>query len=119
MKTTAKYWEGQFEDVMCDGPKGQFRQRLEWFLFKLHFAVHAVETQSDGTQLLIFGDGSVYGGNQNSMHFSPWRLAGDLRQSTSRQEFRVQITKSTDAAERDNDRASSAARLIPRTRKCP
>jgi hypothetical protein len=62
MKTMAKHWEGQFEDVMRDGPRGQFRQRLEWFLFRLHLAVHTVETQSDGTQLLIFGDGSVYGG---------------------------------------------------------
>ena len=62
MKTMAKHWEEQFEDLMRDGRKGQFRQRLEWFLFKLHLAVHTVETQSDGTQLLIFGDGSAYGG---------------------------------------------------------
>lgn len=61
MKTTAKYWEGQFEDVMRDGPRGQFRQRLEWFLFQLHLAVQTVETQSDGSRLLIFRDGSVYG----------------------------------------------------------
>lgn len=62
MKTMAKFWEAQFEDVMRDGRRGQFRQRLEWFLFRLHLAVHAIETQSDGTQLLIFGDGSVYPG---------------------------------------------------------
>lgn len=60
MKTMAKYWEERFEEVMRDGRRGQFRQRLEWFLFKLHLAVHAVETQSDGCKLLIFRDGSVY-----------------------------------------------------------
>lgn len=46
---------------MKDGRTGQYRERLEWFLFKLHLAVQTVETQSDGTQLLIFCDGSVYG----------------------------------------------------------
>lgn len=61
MKTMAKHWQEEFEDVMHDGRKGQLRQRLEWFLFKLHLAVHRVETQSDGTKLLIFDDGSVYG----------------------------------------------------------
>ena len=61
MKTMAKRWKEQFEDLVRDGRKGQFRQRLEWFLFKLHLAAHTVETQSDGTRLLIFRDGSVYG----------------------------------------------------------
>lgn len=61
MKTMAKHWEERFEDVMRDGRRGQFRQRLEWFLFRLHQAVWAVETQSDGSKLLIFMDGSVYG----------------------------------------------------------
>ena len=61
MKTIARLWEEQFEDLMHDGPRGQFRQRLEWFLFRLHLAVHTVETQSDGSKLFIFRDGSVYG----------------------------------------------------------
>ena len=61
MKTMAQHWEEQFEDVLRDGLKGQFRQRLQWFLFKLHRAVHVVETQSDGSKLLVFRDGSVYG----------------------------------------------------------
>ena len=62
MKTMAKHWEEQFEDVMRDGRKGQFRERLEWFLFRLQLAVQSVETQSDGSKLLIFPDGSVYPG---------------------------------------------------------
>jgi hypothetical protein len=57
----AKHWEEQFEDVMRDARRGQFRRRLDWFLFKLNLAVHAVETQSDGSKLLILRDGSVYG----------------------------------------------------------
>ena len=61
MKTIAKHWEEKFEDVMRDGRTGQYRQRLEWFLFKLNLAVHTVETQTDGSRLLIFIDGSVYG----------------------------------------------------------
>jgi hypothetical protein len=66
MKTMAKHWEEQFEDVMRDGPKGQFRERLEWFLFRLELAIQTIETQSDGSKLLIFPDGSVYPGNRNS-----------------------------------------------------
>jgi hypothetical protein len=61
METMAKHWEDQFDDVMRDGRKGQFRPRLEWFLFKLNRAVRTVEIQSDGSKLLIFSDGSVYG----------------------------------------------------------
>jgi hypothetical protein len=60
MKTMARHWEEQFDELMKDGRTGQYRERLEWFLFKLHLAVQTVETQSDGTQLLIFCDGSVY-----------------------------------------------------------
>jgi len=51
MKAMAKHWQEQFENVMRDGRRSQFRQRLEWFLFKLHRAVHKVETQSDGSKL--------------------------------------------------------------------
>lgn len=61
MKTIARHWEDQFDELMKDGRTGQYRERVEWFLFKLHLAVHTVETQSDGTKLLIFPDGSVYG----------------------------------------------------------
>jgi hypothetical protein len=61
MKTMARRWEEKFENVMSDGRRGQYKQRLEWFLFQLHLAVQTVETQSDGSRLLIFSDGSVYG----------------------------------------------------------
>lgn len=60
MKTMAKHWEEQFDDLMKDGRTGHYRQRLEWFLFRLHAAVWTVESQSDGSKLLIFIDGSVY-----------------------------------------------------------
>ena len=85
MKTMAKYWVGQFEDVMRDGSRGQFRQRLEWFLFRLQLAVHTVETQSDGTQLLIFSDGSVYGGESQLdalLALAPGRNSGRQRTET-------------------------------------
>ena len=65
MKTMAMHWEKQFENLMRDGRRGQFRERLAWFLFKLHRAVHTVETQSDGSKLLIFRDGSVYPGESD------------------------------------------------------
>jgi hypothetical protein len=62
MKSIARHWEDQFDKLMKDGRTGQYRERLEWFLFKLHVAVQAFETQGDGSKLLIFSDGSVYGG---------------------------------------------------------
>jgi hypothetical protein len=61
MKTIARYWEEKFDDLIRDGRSGQYKQRLEWFLFRLHLAVQTVETQSDGSKLLIFEDGSAYG----------------------------------------------------------
>jgi hypothetical protein len=61
MKNIARHWEERFDDVMSDGRKGQYKQRLEWFLFNLHSAVQNVEVLSDGSRLLIFEDGSVYG----------------------------------------------------------
>jgi len=61
MKTIARYWEERFEEPESDGRGRHYAQRLEWFLFQLHLAVQAFETQSDGSKLLIFDDGSVYG----------------------------------------------------------
>lgn len=61
MKTIARHWEEQFDELIRDGRSGQYTQRLDWFLFKLHLAVQTFETQSDGSRLLIFRDGSVYG----------------------------------------------------------
>lgn len=61
MKTMARRWEKRFDELMKESRTGQYRERVEWFVFKLHLAVQAVETQSDGSKLLIFRDGSVYG----------------------------------------------------------
>jgi hypothetical protein len=62
MKSIARHWEEQFEEVMKAGRAGQYRKRLEWFLLELRLAVQTFETQGDGTKLLIFSNGSVYGG---------------------------------------------------------
>lgn len=61
MKSIARHWEEQFDQLMENGRNGQYRERVEWFLFKLHRAVETFETQGDGSRLLIFSDGSVYG----------------------------------------------------------
>ena len=61
MKTNARYWEEQFYDLMSYGRTRQYRERLQWFLFKLHLAIQTTERQSDGSTLLIFDDGSVFG----------------------------------------------------------
>jgi hypothetical protein len=62
MKSIARHWEEQFDELVKHGLTSQYKERLEWFLFKLHLAVQAFETQGDGSRLLIFSDGSVYGG---------------------------------------------------------
>ncbi len=62
MKSIARHWEEQVEELVKAGRTGQYRKRLEWFLFELRLAVQTFETQGDGTKLLIFSDGSVYGG---------------------------------------------------------
>jgi hypothetical protein len=97
MKTIAKHWEEQFEDLMRDGRRGQFRQRLEWFLFRLHLVVHTVETQSDGTQLLIFGDGSVYGGESQLDAL----LALASEQNSGRQRTQAQFARGGKDQKRD------------------
>jgi hypothetical protein len=61
MKTIARHWEDRFDELIKDGLSGHYKQRLEWFLFKLHSAVQTFECQNDGSRLLIFDDGSVYG----------------------------------------------------------
>ncbi len=61
MKTIARYWEDRFEELENDRRGRHYAQRLEWFLFQLHSSVWTSETQSDGSRLLIFIDGSVYG----------------------------------------------------------
>lgn len=51
MKSITRYWGKQFGELTKDGRTGQHRERLEWFLFKLHLAVQAFETQGDLTAL--------------------------------------------------------------------
>jgi hypothetical protein len=82
MKSIARHWEEQFEKLMNDDRTGQYRERLEWFLFKLQLAVQVFETQGDGSRLLIFSDGSVYGEESELdalLALPPRRISKDKR----------------------------------------
>lgn len=102
MKTIARYWEERFEELESDGRGRHYAQRLEWFLFQLHWAVQTFETQSDGSKLLIFDDGSVYGEESELDAFSPRRDAGNQRQ----QHFRMRLG-AMNAAERGGGMGAS------------
>lgn len=82
MNLIARYWEKQFEELMKDGRTGQYGETLESFLLKLHLAVQAIEIQSDGSRVLIFRDGSVYGDESERdalLALAPRRAANDRR----------------------------------------
>jgi hypothetical protein len=61
MRNIAQRWEDKFEFLQRERTSRHYRKQLKSFLHDLHANAKTFETQSDGTKLLIFADGSVYG----------------------------------------------------------
>lgn len=61
MDGMARQWEEEFEFLERETPGNRYATKLELFLLKLHRSAHRFEPQSDGSRLIIFSDGTVYG----------------------------------------------------------
>jgi hypothetical protein len=61
MDGMAREWEEEFEFLERHTRADCYARKLESFLVRLHSSAHRFEPQSDGSRLLIFSDGTVYG----------------------------------------------------------
>jgi hypothetical protein len=61
MDGMAREWEEEFEFLERHTRADCYARKLESFLLRLHSSAHRFEPQSDGSRLVIFSDGSVYG----------------------------------------------------------
>ena len=61
MDGMAREWEEEFEFLERKSRSDRYAEKLESFLLRLHSSAHKFEQQSDGSRLIIFPDGTVYG----------------------------------------------------------
>lgn len=61
MDGMARQWEEEFESLERTSQYVRYAEKLKSFLQRLHENAHRFEPQSDGSRLIVFWDGTVYG----------------------------------------------------------